>query len=274
MRAAKEAPPPSTSARRLCSARGWCWSAAEARSSSPDTSAIDAGSSSSRTSTRKAPPRPQANPGPHEVVGDHPRGADRVIGVARPRTTPRRSGQGGGRPAGRGPTPGTATELCALDFDTPFQLLVATILSAQTTDARVNMVTPVLFARDPDPASLAGEDLEARLRPSSVRLGFFRSKAKSLVGMARAPGGAVRGRRAHGHGGPDHPAGRRPARRPTSCAQRRLRAHPVSRSTPTWAGSAVASASPPRRRDPVRVEVRPRRPVARAGRAGDRSVCG
>ena len=48
--------------------------------------------------------------------------------------------------------PGTAAELCALDFATPFQLLVATVLSAQTTDERVNMVTPAVFARYPTPA--------------------------------------------------------------------------------------------------------------------------
>ena len=51
--------------------------------------------------------------------------------------------------------PGTAKELCALDHDSPFQLLAATILSAQTTDQRVNMVTPALFARYPTPADLA-----------------------------------------------------------------------------------------------------------------------
>ncbi len=59
--------------------------------------------------------------------------------------------------------PGTATELCALDFKDPFQLLAATILSAQSTDARVNMVTPVLFAAYPDAAALAAanpEDVE------------------------------------------------------------------------------------------------------------------
>ena len=55
--------------------------------------------------------------------------------------------------------PGSARELCALAFETPFQLLAATILSAQTTDIRVNMVTPVLFARYPRPADLAGADL-------------------------------------------------------------------------------------------------------------------
>ena len=74
---------------------------------------------------------------------------------------------------------------CELDHRNPYQLLVATILSAQCTDARVNMVTPALFARYPDPESLAAakqEDVEALIRST----GFFRNKAKSLIGMARA----------------------------------------------------------------------------------------
>jgi endonuclease-3 len=80
--------------------------------------------------------------------------------------------------------PGSARDLCALDHDGPFQLLVATILSAQTTDERVNMVTPGLFAAYPTPEALADaplDDVEDRIRST----GFFRSKAKSLVGMAR-----------------------------------------------------------------------------------------
>jgi endonuclease-3 len=84
-----------------------------------------------------------------------------------------------------GAYPGTAAELCALRHDGPFQLLVATILSAQCTDERVNMVTPALFARYPDPPSLAGasrEELEAIIRST----GFFRSKASHLLGMAAA----------------------------------------------------------------------------------------
>jgi endonuclease III len=81
--------------------------------------------------------------------------------------------------------PGTARELCALAFATPFQLLAATILSAQTTDVRVNMVTPVLFARYPGPEDLAGADL-LELEEIIHSTGFFRAKAKSLVGMARA----------------------------------------------------------------------------------------
>jgi endonuclease-3 len=74
---------------------------------------------------------------------------------------------------------------CELENVTPFQLLVATILSAQCTDARVNMVTPVLFARYPTPAALAlaaPADVEGLIRST----GFFRNKAKNLIGMARA----------------------------------------------------------------------------------------
>ena len=80
--------------------------------------------------------------------------------------------------------PGTAQELCELDHTSPFQLAVATILSAQTTDARVNTVTPVLFAKWPDAKALAEADiaeLEEVLHPT----GFFRQKAKSVQGMAR-----------------------------------------------------------------------------------------
>jgi endonuclease-3 len=72
---------------------------------------------------------------------------------------------------------------CALDFSNAFQLLCATILSAQCTDRRVNLVTPALFARYPDAAALAAaqsEEVEELIRST----GFFRSKAKSLIGMA------------------------------------------------------------------------------------------
>jgi endonuclease-3 len=72
-----------------------------------------------------------------------------------------------------------------LQFTNPFELLVATILSAQCTDARVNAVTPALFARFPTPAALSGappDELERLILPT----GFFRMKARSLVGMATA----------------------------------------------------------------------------------------
>lgn len=73
---------------------------------------------------------------------------------------------------------------CALRHENPYQLLVATILSAQCTDARVNMVTPALFRRYPDPASLSRakrSSLEEMIRST----GFFRNKAKSLIGACR-----------------------------------------------------------------------------------------
>ncbi len=83
---------------------------------------------------------------------------------------------------------------CALEHASPFELLVATILSAQCTDARVNQTTPALFARYPDARALADaeqEDVEELVRST----GFFRNKAKNLRAMARrlvdAYGGAV-----------------------------------------------------------------------------------
>ena len=72
---------------------------------------------------------------------------------------------------------------CELDHRNAFELLCATILSAQCTDVRVNMVTPALFARFPDAAALANaslEDVESIVRST----GFFRAKAKNLVSMA------------------------------------------------------------------------------------------
>src|SRR3972149_8622759 len=78
---------------------------------------------------------------------------------------------------------------CELDFRSPFELLCATILSAQCTDKRVNMVTPMLFERWPDARALSAasqNDVEAVIRST----GFFRSQAKSLIGIARALGGA------------------------------------------------------------------------------------
>ena len=73
---------------------------------------------------------------------------------------------------------------CTLDFTTPFQLLVATILAAQCTDERVNMVTPALFARYPSPQAFAQSDpleLEQVLR----QVNFYRNKAKNIRDMSR-----------------------------------------------------------------------------------------
>ncbi|MGP4109394.1 endonuclease III [Streptomyces sp. 4N509B] len=84
-----------------------------------------------------------------------------------------------------------------LDFESPFQLLVATVLSAQTTDLRVNQTTPRLFAAYPTPREMALADpteLEELIRPT----GFFRNKTKSLIGLSAALceryGGEVPGR--------------------------------------------------------------------------------
>ncbi|HXX90937.1 MAG TPA: endonuclease III [Acidimicrobiales bacterium] len=79
--------------------------------------------------------------------------------------------------------PGTAKELCALRHETPYQLLVATILSAQCTDERVNMVTPEVFTAYPTPAALAAA-VPAELEEMIRSTGFFRAKTASLVGMA------------------------------------------------------------------------------------------
>jgi endonuclease-3 len=72
-----------------------------------------------------------------------------------------------------------------LDHENPFQLLVATILAAQCTDERVNMVTPALFARFPTPAVMAAAD-QAELEELVRSTGFFRNKAKSVKGASEA----------------------------------------------------------------------------------------
>ncbi len=78
--------------------------------------------------------------------------------------------------------PGADTEL---HYNTPFQLLVATILSAQSTDQRVNMVTPALFTRYPNARALARATPE-ELEPQLHATGFFRQKSKSLISTANA----------------------------------------------------------------------------------------
>lgn len=73
---------------------------------------------------------------------------------------------------------------CSLDYETPVQLLVATILSAQCTDERVNKVTPALFERFPDAAAAAAVESEA-VEPYVQSTGFFRNKAKHIVAASR-----------------------------------------------------------------------------------------
>ena len=74
---------------------------------------------------------------------------------------------------------------CALNHRDPYELLVATVLSAQCTDARVNLVTPALFARFPDARSLAAAD-PAEVEGLIHSTGFFRAKARHLLGLASA----------------------------------------------------------------------------------------
>jgi endonuclease III len=103
--------------------------------------------------------------------------------MAKPRTPSGRARETAARLAPE--YPGSARDLCALRHDDPFQLLVATILSAQTTDERVNQVTPALFARFATPSELAiadPGDVEQLIRPT----GFFRAKTRSVIGMATA----------------------------------------------------------------------------------------
>ena len=74
---------------------------------------------------------------------------------------------------------------CELDFDNPFELLVVTVLSAQTTDKRVNAVRPTLFAAYPDAAAMAGADRD-KLEQIIGPLGFFRAKTESLLKLSQA----------------------------------------------------------------------------------------
>ncbi len=99
----------------------------------------------------------------------------------KPRTPKGRAARGGAA-AGRG-VPGRALRA---RLPHPFQLLAATILSAQTTDVRVNMVTPALFARYPDAGGAGRAPTWPSCRRSSAATGFYVNKSKSLVGMAQA----------------------------------------------------------------------------------------
>src|SRR3954466_9177581 len=120
---------------------------------------------------------------------------------------------------------------CELDRETPFQLLCATILSAQCTDERVNRVTPALFKRYPDARAMARAelpDLEELIRST----GFFRQKAKSLRGAAQALLAAHSGEIPRTRDALTGPPGWRP-RPPAWCSGRRSASRKASSSTPT-----------------------------------------
>jgi endonuclease-3 len=74
---------------------------------------------------------------------------------------------------------------CSLDFTNPFELLIATILSAQSTDARVNIVTKSLFRKYPDPHAFANADL-VEMETAVKQTGFFRNKAKAVINCSKA----------------------------------------------------------------------------------------
>jgi endonuclease-3 len=117
------------------------------------------------------------------VIGPALRSPPYPEGMARPRTPKGRAREAAARLAEE--YPGSAKELCALNFTTPFQLLVATVLSAQTTDEQVNLVTPKVFERYPTPADL-GEANPDELETMIHSTGFFRAKARSLIGLGKA----------------------------------------------------------------------------------------
>jgi endonuclease-3 len=124
-------------------------------------------------------------------VKRHPKGARDAAAVARPARTRAGVVRDARRPRFRPPEPERVAAILeilartypdartALNHENPLQLLIATILSAQCTDARVNMVTPALFRRYPDAASLASAD-RAELEEMIRSTGFYRNKAKSI----------------------------------------------------------------------------------------------
>ena len=149
---------------------------------------------------------------------------------------------------------------CELDFDNPFELLVVTVLSAQTTDKRVNLARPTLFAAYPDARAMAAAD-RAHLEQIVGPLGFFRAKTESLLKLSAAL--------VERHGGEVPPrlddlvalpgVGRKTA----NVVLGNAFGSPGSPSTPTSAVSPVASAGP---RRPTRS--RPSTPSARSSRSG------
>lgn len=148
-----------------------------------------------RTTEQRAPkPKPALSEAKSRITA---RDASRNQGRSPNQSPNRDRNRGRGRPGSLGSLKKRARRVydtlqktypgahCALTHSNPFELLIATILSAQCTDARVNMVTPALFAKYPTPRAMADaprEDLEELVRTT----GFYRNKAKSIQGAARA----------------------------------------------------------------------------------------
>ncbi len=191
--------------------------AATARTSAAKKAAATAKTSTARTSTakkasaaKKASPAKKAAPLKRQAPAKKPAVAPKkataaVKGVAPAKTVDPKPPRGETRTALVRRARRIDRELAEvypyahpeLDFENPFQLVVATVLSAQTTDLRVNQTTPALFAKYPTPEDLAAavpEEVEEILRPT----GFFRAKTKSVIGLSKALtedfGGEVPGR--------------------------------------------------------------------------------
>ncbi|MGY1526616.1 endonuclease III [Streptomyces sp. MN3] len=194
---ARKAPAKKATAKRATAKKPAAKKAAAAReSAAKKASARKAAPAKSSAALKKAPaPRKQVvapkkatasvPAAPAKTVAAHPRGESRTALVRRARRINRELAE---------VYPYAHPEL---DFQNPFQLVVATVLSAQTTDLRVNQTTPALFAKYPTPEDLAAadpEEVEEILRPT----GFFRAKTKSVIGLSKALveqfGGEVPGR--------------------------------------------------------------------------------
>ncbi|MET8100727.1 endonuclease III [Streptomyces sp. NPDC005236] len=170
--AAKKATPAKSVSRKTASGKTAAKKTAPASAASKKAAAVEAASGRKTAPTRTVAPAPPRNES-HTALVRRARRINRELAEVYPYAHPE------------------------LDFENPFQLVVATVLSAQTTDLRVNQTTPALFARYPTPEDLAEanpEEVEEILRPT----GFFRAKTKSVIGLSRALrddfGGEVPGR--------------------------------------------------------------------------------
>jgi endonuclease-3 len=132
------------------------------------------GSQPSARGKKKAPARPKPTAGARAAVGG------KAAAGAKPTTLAERA-----RKICRLLVAQYPDARCMLDHKDPFQLLVATILAAQCTDERVNMVTPALFGRFPTPAAMAQADIE-ELETLVRSTGFFHNKAKSILGASES----------------------------------------------------------------------------------------
>ncbi|MET7987027.1 endonuclease III [Streptomyces sp. NPDC005281] len=170
--AAEKATPAKSASRKTVSGKTAAKKTAPASAASKKAAAVEAASGRKTAPTRTVAPAPPRNES-HTALVRRARRINRELAEVYPYAHPE------------------------LDFENPFQLVVATVLSAQTTDLRVNQTTPALFARYPTPEDLAEanpEEVEEILRPT----GFFRAKTKSVIGLSRALrddfGGEVPGR--------------------------------------------------------------------------------